>query len=194
MDKVAETSVIVERKREESTEASDPKTVCPGTRKRPASEVDAETARDEIADRGESSEGDGASKPKKSRLRVVCEEDILAFDKARGGMKKEWDRASGEGQKLSTMMRDTDDWIQKKFKPDISEFERLSRMDRSKGEAKKRYDELWKKELTRLELFEDLRALTREAIKMVRNCECEEDLLEQMNGLTERLCEMRESN
>ena len=35
--------MFVERKGEESAEASDPKTACPGTRNRPVTDVDAET-------------------------------------------------------------------------------------------------------------------------------------------------------
>ena len=45
-----------------------------------------------------------------------------------------------------------------------------------------------------MDRFDALREWTGEAIQMVRDCECEEDLLEQMNGLTKRLREMRESN
>ena len=195
MDKVAETSVIVERKAEQSAEtAAEPKTISPDTRKRPANDVDAETVPDANSDRGEGNGNDGASDPKKSRTLWACAKEISALDEACDGIKKEWDRASGEGRELSTLIQDTDDWNHQKFKSDAMEFMRVSREYMSKPELKERYEELGEMLKKGLERFDALREWTGEAIQMVRDCECEEDLLRQMNGLTKRLREMRESN
>ena len=158
--------MFVKKQREESAEASDPKTVCTGTRKCPASDVDAETAPDANAGRGASNGDNGASESKKSRVPVICEEVISEFDGARGGMKKEWDRASSEGRKLSTLMRDTDDWIQGKFKPESLEFMRVSGKDRSKAETKERYEELKKIVLEGMNRFDALRGLTRDCARL----------------------------
>ena len=195
MDKVAETSVIVERKAEQSAEtAAEPKTDLPKTRKRPASKVDAETVPDANSDRGEGNGNDGASEPKKSRTLWACAKEISALDETCGGIKKEWYRASGECRELSTLIQDTDDWNHEKFKSDAMEFMRVSREYMSKPELKERYEELGEMLKKGLERFDALREWTGEAIQMVRDCECEEDLLEQMSGLTKRLREMRESN
>ena len=81
MDKVAETSVVIERKVEESVEVSEPKTISPETRKRPASEVDRMFAPDANCD--------GASEPKRCQVQGCCKKAIAEFDEARCGVKKE---------------------------------------------------------------------------------------------------------
>ena len=64
----------------------------------------------------------------------------------------------------------------------------------SNPELKERYEELKELVFNGSHRYDALTQLTRDAIEMVRDCQCEEDLLEQMNGLTKRLHEMRESN
>ena len=184
MEKVAETtSVVVERKAEESAEASEPKADCPGTRKRPAGDVDAQATPDA-----------NASEPKRAKTLWACEENIFAFEEACDGIEKEWDRASGEGRELSALFRNTDDWNYGEFKTVAMEFMRVSGERMSKPELKKRYDTLKEAMDKGLGRFDALRQWMREAVEMVRDSKCEEDLLEQMNGLTERLREFRKSD
>ena len=171
---------------EESAEAPKPKTDLPQTRKRPASDVDAPTAPDANASR--------AGEPKKSKTLWNCDKEMSAFDVACDGIKKEWDRASGEGRELSTLIRDTDDWNHDKFESVAKELIRVSREYMSKPELKGRYEELKEMVDKGMDRFDALRHWTGDAIQMVRNGECEEDLLEQMNGLTRRLREMREDD
>lgn len=167
MDKVSETSAVSKNEGEKIGE--------PKTRKRPAT-----------SDRGE-------SESKKPREVKICEEHISKFELALAGMHKGWDRASAEGRKLSTLMRDTDDWIVENFKPDTLEFMKVSAMDKSKAEIKGRYDRLWEKVWTGSKRFDALKAMTKEAIEMVRDGECEEDLLKRLKLLTGRMDELRES-
>ena len=171
---------------EESAEASEPKTDLPQTRKRPASDADASTAPDANARR--------AGAPKKSKILWNCDKEMSAFDEACDGIKKEWDRASREGRELSTLIRDTDDWNHEKFESVAMELMRVSREYMSKPDLKERYEELKEMMDKGMDRFDALRHWTREAIQMVRDCECEEDLLEQMTGLTRRLRKMREGD
>ena len=217
MDKaVAETSAIAERKAEESAEASEPKADLPEARECPASDVDAQTAPEESAVKSEpktdlpqtrerpagdvdaqtapDANASRASEPKKSKTLWNCDKEMSAFDVACDGIKKEWDRASGEGRELSTLIRDTDDWNHDKFESVAKELMRVSREYMSKPELKGRYEELKKMVDKGMERFDALRHWTGDAIQMVRDCECEEDLLEQMNELTRRLREMREGD
>ena len=189
MDRVAETTsvVVVERKSEESAEASEPKTTSPGTRKRPATgEVEPDKTLDANA----------CKKKKKKPTEWLMSSDVIEFGEACDKLKTEWDWARGKTRELYTMMRDTNDRIEDKWFPDQKEFDRLygpRAMDRSEGEGLRRDDEFWKRELTRMELFEDLRALTREALKIVRNRgECQECMLRQLQGPTERLKKLHE--
>ena len=173
MDKVSETSAVLKNEGEKIGE--------PKTRKRPATtDVDAEMARNASADRGE-------SESKKPREIKICEEDISKFERALAGRKKGWDLASAEGRKLSTLMRDTDDWTVENFKPDTLEFMKVSALDKLKAEIKERYDQIWEKVLTSANRFDALRALTKEVIEMVRDSECEEDLLKWLKLLTGRI-------
>ena len=213
MDKaVAETSAIAERKAEESAEASEPKADLPEARECPASDVDAQTAPEESAeapkpktdcpgtrkrpasDVAPDANASRAGEPKKSKTLWNCDKEMSAFDVACDGIKKEWDRASGEGRELSTLIRDTDDWNHDKFESIAKELIRVSREYMSKPELKGRYEELKKMVDKGMDRFDALRHWTGDAIQMVRNGECEEDLLEQMNGLTRRLREMREDD
>ena len=194
MDKVAETSVTVERKAEQSAEVSEPKTISPDTRKRPASKVDAETVPDANCDRGEGNGNDGASEPKKSKKQGRFAKAIAEFDEARSGVKKEWERASGKGLELSTLIRDTEDWNDKKLNSDVMNCLEFGQQHWSNPDLKERYEELKELVFNGSHRYDALTQLTRDAIEMVRDCQCEEDLLEQMNGLTKRLHEMRESN
>ena len=188
MDKVAEASVVVERKVEESAEESEPKTVSPGTRKRPAvGGVEADETRDTNA-------GEEKTEKKNKPLERAILSEINKFDEACNERKKAWDRALGESRKLFTLMRDTNDWIEQKWGPDLEEFDRVYKMDRSKGEGKRRWDDLWRRAWIRVERRNDLKALTNEALEIVCHCECVEDLLTRMEGLTERLKELRERN
>lgn len=170
MDKVTETTAVSKNEGEKTGE--------PKARKRPATSG---------ADRG------GENESKKPREVKICEEDISKFELALAGMKEGWDRASAEGRKLSTLMRDTDDWIVDNFKPDTLEFMKVSALDRSKAEIKERYDRLWEKVWTGSKRFDALRAMTKEAIDMVRDGECEDDLVKRLKLLTGRMDELRES-
>ena len=190
MDKVVaeKTSAIVERKAEESAEASEPKAdlpqarerpasdvdvqmapdakVGPGTRKRPTSDMDTLTAPDANASR--------AGEPKKSKTlwAWACDKETSALDEACDGIKKEWDRASGKGRGLSTLIRDTDDWNHEKLKSVAMEFMRVSGEYTLKPELKEHYEEL-REMIKGMDRFDALRHWTGEAIQMVRNCECE---------------------
>lgn len=173
MDKVAETSAIVEKKVEESAETE--------TRKRPANNVEAQTE-------------PGASEPKKSKTLWGCEKEIAAFDEACDGIKKEWGRAADEGRKLSSLIQDMDDWNHEDFRSVAMEFMKVSAEYMKKRELKERYEKLREKMDQGLDRFNAMQYWTGDAIEMVRDCKCEADLLEQMNGLTEQLHEMRNTD
>ena len=136
----------------------------------------------------------GASESKKCRVQKNFEQLVLEFDDTLDGTKERWDRASGKGQKLSTLMRDTDSWIHRKFKRNALEFMRVSGEDRLKAETQKFLEETKENVLIALAQLDTLWVLMEETIEIVHSCEHEEDLLEQMDKLTKRLHELHASS
>lgn len=128
-------------------------------------------------------------------MRKTFKDLVSEFDDALDGMEQRRDVASGEGRKLSTLMRDTYEWIHGELRPRVLEFMRTSgREDRAKPETQKSLEELWKDIEIASGRFDTLRALTGEAVEIVRGREREETVLEQMDELTKRLHELRESD
>ena len=131
---------------------------------------------------------------KEKSKRGVSRSPTSEFDDALDGMKERWDGAFGEGQKLSTLMRDTNAWIYGEFVRGTSEFMRVSQEDVLKAENQKCLQETKETIYITLARFKTYRAVVEEAFEIVHSCKLEVNLLEQMDKLTKRLHELRASN